>query len=217
MMEEVPGEGKDSLDRWWLIQGVYGPFQALARLERTIREPCATLDSLLYAALDARMLLEGTALAFGFFFQEGEISKSQSKAYRVKDHVQNLREIEPEIEKVLDFLRIYVDTAGREQPLAVPDFDRMNQYYGQIGGYLHSTVSNWEAATGEGFGEDLWKLLGEIYREMKPMVAGGFPRPKLNEKGKELLGRFLRGEAGEEQVRKELAGSVWPRPKDASR
>jgi hypothetical protein len=93
----------------------------------------------------------------------------------------------------------------------------MNQYYGKIGGYLHSTLANWEGVQREDFGVELWKLLRAIYDEVEPIVGGGFATVKLNDRGKELLDRFLRGEAGEEQVRKELAGSFWPSPKDGSR
>jgi hypothetical protein len=183
-----------------IIHSHYDPNSCLQRLKSLIEIYKIPHSNLVYAALETRFLIESTLVFYLDILEDSNLSNTKKKQYKPNDLVTSLNDIEPNLEKKMNFIFLLAPFIGIPKPPPPLDIELTKSVHGRLGNYLHVSHKTHIASNEPEFWPDLHKLIGSIKPHLEAVIDAGFPRIDLSELGKNNFNAYVDGSISDDQL-----------------
>lgn len=157
---------------------------------------------LFYVAYELRCAIEAFLYEYICFFHDDQLSKSLKKLYRADNLKHEIRKVEPDFDKRIEFSNIVyaaMDLAIVKIP--VPDLDKLGAFYGRIGDFMHIQKEGMDSDGLDTRWAELEKLVKETQAFMHDLVHPQKTRIKLSAEGETLFEEYKTNQKTAEQVK----------------
>jgi hypothetical protein len=159
-------------------------------------------QKLFYIAYELRCSIEAFLYEYLCFYHDDNLSRKLKKLYKAKDLTSAIRNVEPDIEKRIEFVNIvYAVMDMRPMNVPVPDMDKLGLFYGQIGNFMHIQKNAMDSDGAEIQWGQLEKLVKDALSFMHQSIYPQKTRLKLSEEGELLFEDFKANRKTEEQIK----------------
>lgn len=203
-MTELPQVDLESLDFEYGISAEYHFFRS-----QEIIKTAKTYAEVIYASLELRQAIE--RLAFEYLVLVNNhlkvgLSRPDLKKYLPKDLLRRLGELEPDIDKKIDFMNITLQSCGMNFNMLPPDVPFLVETHGRIGKMLHLQRNNVTKEEQVGF----VRWLQDAHLRLRPYILDRGIISKLKPHAEDILSKYLAGEITRDQVQRMLTLSTLP-------
>lgn len=157
---------------------------------------------LFYMAYELRCSIEAYLYEYLCFYHDNNLSKKLKKLYRANDIVSAIRDMEPDIERRIEFANIvYAAMDMRLIILAIPDMNKLGMFYGQIGDFMHIQKEAMDSDGADTRWSQLETLVKDVIAFMNQSIYPQKTRLILTEEGDHLFEDFKANRKTVDQIR----------------